>query len=92
MSMIAELGGAGTLVGGVAPITGPGAPTVIAEGAPVSTLSDIVDPHGEPPHAKSVIESSSATVIAMGRGVVRMGDVASCGHPVISSSTVFVGA
>ena len=90
--MIAKLGGVGTLAGGVAPITGPGAPTVIAEGALVSTLSDIVAPHGEPPHAKSVIISSSTTVFAMGRGVVRMGDVASCGHPVISQSTVFVGA
>lgn len=91
MTMIAKLGGAGTLVGG-APIVGPGAPTVMAEGSPVSTISDVVTPHGEPPHAKSVIISSSATVLAMGRGVVRMGDVASCGHQVISSSTIFVGA
>ncbi len=92
MTMIAKLGGAGTLVGGVAPIIGPGAPTVIAEGSPVSTISDNVASHGEPPHAKSVIISSSVTVLAMGRGVVRMGDLASCGHQVISSSTVFVGA
>jgi len=91
MAMVAKLGGGGTLVGGKAPIIGPGAPTVIAEGLPVSTLGDNVTPHGEPPHAKAVIISSSFTVFAMGRGVVRVGDTASCGDPVLSSSTVFIG-
>ena len=91
MSMVAKLGGAGTLVGGKGPIIGPGAPLVLAEGAPVSCLGDIVAPHGEPPHTKAVIISSSFTVIAMGRPVVRMGDMASCGDVVISGSTVFVG-
>ena len=90
--MIAKLGGGGTLVGGKAPIIGPGAPTVIAEGLPVSCLKDEVTPHGEPPHAKATIISSSKTVIAMGRGVVRKGDIASCGDTVMSVSTVFVGA
>ena len=92
MTMIAKLGGGGTLVGGKAPIIGPGAPTVIAEGLPVSCLKDEVTPHGEPPHAKATIISSSTTVIAMGRGVVRKGDIASCGDVVMSASTVFVGA
>ena len=92
MTMIAKLGGNGTLVGGRAPIIGPGAPTVIAEGAPVSCLGDEVTPHGEPPHAKATVSSSSTSVIAMGRGVVRKGDVATCGDPVMSASTVFVGA
>ena len=91
MAMIAKLGGGGTLVGGRAPIIGPGAPTVIAEGLPISCLGDQVTPHGEPPHSKATIVKSSATVIAMGRGVVRMGDIASCGDTVVSSSTVFVG-
>ena len=89
--MIAKLGGGGTLVGGKAPIIGPGAPLVIAEGLPVSCLGDAVMPHGEPPHTKAIIVTSSVTVIAMGRGVVRMGDIASCGDTVISASTVFVG-
>ena len=92
MAMVAKLGGSGTLVGGKAPIIGPGAPTVFAEGAPVSCLGDDVTPHGEPPHSKAVIVSSSVTVRAMGRGVVRNSDLASCGDPVISASTVFVGA
>ncbi len=91
MTMIAKLGGGGTLVGGKAPIIGPGAPLVIAEGLPVSCLGDAVMRHGEPPHTKAIIVTSSVTVIAMGRGVVRMGDIASCGDTVISASTVFVG-
>ena len=91
MTAIAKLGGNGTLVGGKAPIIGPGAPTVIAEGAPVSCKGDEVTPHGEPPHAKATVIQSSITVKAMGRGVVRNGDIATCGDPVISASTVLVG-
>lgn len=88
---IAKLGGNGTMVGGKAPIIGPGAPLVIAEGAPVSCKGDIVKPHGEPPHTSATLPMSSITVIAMGRGVVRKGDVATCGDPVVSASTVRVG-
>ena len=88
---IAKLGGNGTLVGGRAPIKGPGAPTVVAEGAPVSCKDDIVMPHGEPPHASATLPMASITVKAMGRGVVRKGDIATCGDPVISVSTVLVG-
>ena len=88
---VAKLGGAGTLVGSVATIIGPGAPTVIAEGAPVSTMFDNVTPHGEPPHSKSLVINGSATVFAIGRPVVRNGDPASCRHVVVSTSTVIVG-
>ena len=94
MTMIAKLNGAyscTTSVGGIGTIIGPGAPTVIAEGLPVSCKGDNVTPHGESPHAKAIIATSSKSVIAMGRGVVRAGDVASCGDPVVSFSTVFVG-
>lgn len=88
---IAKLGGGGTLVGGRAPIIGPGAPTVIAEGLPVSCLGDNVTSHGEPPHTKAVIIAGSVTVFAMGRPVVRNGDPASCGDLVVSASTIIVG-
>ncbi len=88
---IAKVGGAGTLVGGKAPILGPGALNVIADGAPVSTMFDDVAPHGEPPHAKALIISGSATVIAGGRPVVRNGDPASCGDVVQSVSMIIVG-
>ena len=92
MSMIAKVMGGGTLVGGRAMIEGPGAPTVMAEGFVVSVMNDMVASHGEGAHAKATIVTSSKTVFAMGRGVVRMGDVATCGDPVISASTVLVGA
>jgi len=88
---VAKVGGGGTLVGGRAVILGPGAPTVIAEGFPVSTMFDDVAPHGEPPHAKAVVIGGSATVIAAGRPVVRNGDPASCGDTVVSASAVIVG-
>jgi uncharacterized Zn-binding protein involved in type VI secretion len=88
---IAKIGGNGTLVGGRAPITGPGAPTVKAEGSTVSVMGDAVQSHGEPPHASAVVLESSKTVFAMGRGVVRNSDIATCGDPVKSVSTVIVG-
>ncbi len=91
MSMIAKLKGGGTLVGGKAPIIGPGAPTVFAESLVVSTLGDLVVPHGESPHAKATIIEGSTSVFAMGKPVVRMGDKATCGDVVVSKSTVFVG-
>ena len=88
---VAKVGGGGTLVGGRAVILGPGAPTVIAEAFPVSTMFDDVASHGEPPHAKAIVINGSATVFAGGRPVVRNGDPASCGDTVQSGSTVIVG-
>ena len=78
-----------SIAGGV--IIGPGAPTVLVNGSPVSTLGDAVTPHGEPPHAAAKIITSSKTVFAQGKGIVRAGDKASCGHSVVSGSNVFVG-
>ena len=78
-----------SVAGGV--ITGPGAPTVLVNGSPVSTLGDTVTPHGDPPHSSATIIKSSTTVFANGRGIVRAGDKASCGHSVVSGTNVFVG-
>ena len=75
--------------GGV--ITGPGAPTVKAEGARVSLKGDKVAAHGKPPHASPVMVGSSSTVFANGKPVVRAGDDASCGHAANGASTVFAG-
>ena len=86
---IAKLNSPTTLVGGKGLILGPGAPTVFAEGFVVSTLGDQVAPHGEPPHTKATVIGAS-TVIAMGRPVVKNGDVATCGDTVISASTILV--
>ena len=79
-----------SVAGGV--IIGPGAPTVLVNGSPVSTLGDAVTPHGDPPHSSATIIKSSTTVFAQGKGIVRVGDKASCGHSVASGSpNVFVG-
>jgi len=73
------------------PIIGPGAPTVLINGSPVSTLGDTVTPHGNGPHAAATIITASVTVFAQGKGIVRAGDSASCGHPVVAVSNVLVG-
>ena len=78
-----------SVAGGV--IIGPGAPTVLVNGSPVSTVGDAVTPHGEPPHAAAKIITSSKTVFAQGKGIVRAGDKASCGHSVASETNVLVG-
>lgn len=73
-------------------ITGPGAPTVLINGAPASLVGDTVAPHGAPPHSNPVVVSGAVTVFAQSRPVSITGrSVASCGHPVSTGSpTVFV--
>tara|TARA_B110000285_G_C14926353_1_gene515182 strand:+ start:437 stop:700 length:264 start_codon:yes stop_codon:yes gene_type:complete len=72
-------------------ILGTGASTVFTEGSRTSLLGDKVAPHGKPPHTSPVIVKSSTTVFAQGKGVVRKGDPATCGHAATGSSTVFSG-
>lgn len=78
-------------------IIGPGAPTVMVEGAPISLVGDGIATHGEAPHTSgsSIIATGSLTVKA-GNGIDR--DVAiapgtvSCGHTLSpGSSTVITG-
>lgn len=73
------------------PIIGPGAPTVLVNSIPVSLKGDAVTPHGDPPHSSAKIITSSKTVFAQGKGIVRSGDSASCGHSVSAGSNVIVG-
>jgi uncharacterized Zn-binding protein involved in type VI secretion len=72
-------------------ITGPGVPSVIVNGAPISIIGDAVAGHGDGPHAGPVMVAGSGTVIAGGIGVVRAGDAASCGHTASGSSDVIAG-
>lgn len=74
-------------------ISGPGCPTVFVNGSPISTLGDLVTPHPPgPPHSPSpTMIQASTTVFAGGKGVVREGDLASCGHAASGSSNVFAG-
>lgn len=79
------------LVGG-APIVGPGVTNVTVNGAPISVFGDTVTPHGQYPHNASVILASLAgNVFAGGQLVAVTGDATLCGHPVVATSTVFVG-
>lgn len=79
--------GVDTVNGGV--ITGPGAPSVLTNGSATSVLGDAVAPHAPftPPHLTATIVTASGTVNAEGKGVVRQGDSASCGHTVDSGSS-----
>jgi uncharacterized Zn-binding protein involved in type VI secretion len=72
-------------------ITGPGVPSVIVNGSPVSVIGDSVAGHGTGPHAGPTMVAGSGSVIAGGKGVVRAGDAASCGDTASGSSNVIAG-
>lgn len=72
-------------------ITGPGVPSVVVNGAPVSVIGDSVAGHGDEPHGGPTMVGGSGTVIAGGIGVVRAGDAASCGDTASGSSDVIAG-
>ena len=73
-------------VGG--PVVGPGAPTVMAGGMPVSVVGDMAICVGPP----DVLTTGSPTVMAMGRPVVRVGDpTAHLGAVIVGLPSVMVG-
>lgn len=75
-------------------IAGPGVPTVRVNGSIISVVGDSVTPHPPAPgphFAGPVMVGKSSTVRAGGKGVVRAGDLASCGHGASGSSNVFAG-
>jgi uncharacterized Zn-binding protein involved in type VI secretion len=72
-------------------ILGPGVPSVIVNGAPISIIGDAVAGHGPSVHAGPVMVEGSSTVFAGGIGVVRAGDAASCGDTASGSSDVIAG-
>ena len=77
-------------------IIGPGAPTVLTNGIPTSTIGDRVSPHAPcprvPSHCSASVVQGSGTVLAEGRPVVYVGAVDSCGHArATGSPTVLTG-
>jgi uncharacterized Zn-binding protein involved in type VI secretion len=72
-------------------ILGPGVPSVVVNGSPVSIIGDAVAGHGDQPHASPTMVAGSGTVIAGGIGIVRAGDAASCGDTASGSSDVIAG-
>ena len=72
-------------------IAGPGVPSVLVDGAPVSVIGDKVNGHGRRKHSDPVMETGSPTVSAGGKPVCRAGDTATCGHATSGSATVSIG-
>lgn len=79
-----------SIAGGL--VAGPGADTVLVEGLPWSVLGDLIEPHGIGTHSSAEMVEASETVFAQSIAVCRVGDLASCGHPVVNGAeTVFAG-
>lgn len=75
-------------------IIGPGAPSVMVNGVPISTVGDGIATHGEAPHTSgsSLITLGSGTVLAEGKFVSIAPGTVSCGHTLSpGSSTVITG-
>jgi uncharacterized Zn-binding protein involved in type VI secretion len=68
-------------------IIGPGNPTVIVNGSPISVVGDQVTTHGPPPHVIPSIITGSSTVFAGGKPIsVQAISTCSCSHPVVTGS------
>jgi hypothetical protein len=66
-----------------------GSSNVFIEGKPAVRVGDLVGGHGRGPHSAPVMAQGSGNVLVNGIGVGRSGDIATCGHPVSGSGTVF---
>lgn len=78
----------GDIVGNTGTLLNPGAPTVRVNDIIISTINDIVSPHGEPPHTKPTISTGSKNVFAENKAVTVVGlSVATCAHQPSSGST-----
>jgi uncharacterized Zn-binding protein involved in type VI secretion len=73
-------------------IMGPGAPSVIVNNAPISTINDGIATHGEAPHTSgsSLITTGSGTVKAENKFVSIAPGVVSCGHTLAPGSTTVI--
>lgn len=65
-------------------------PNVFVEGKPIAVVGTPITPHGKSPHNAPVMSKGSPNVFAGGRPVCGSTDLASCGHPLTSTSRVFV--
>lgn len=78
------------IVGAGGVILGPGAPTVLVNMLPQSTIFDAVAPHVPCPvipiHCAATLVSGSLTVISQGLPATRLGDLASCGDSIVTGS------
>lgn len=78
----------GDLAGGS--LITPVVPTVLVNGIPIAVIGTAVAPHPpcplEPSHCSAAVITGNATVLAGGIPVSGVGDVASCGHPIVTGS------
>jgi uncharacterized Zn-binding protein involved in type VI secretion len=61
---------------------------VYINGAQAVLAGATIAPHGDSPHSNAKMTGSSGSVFVNGLGVVRRGDVASCGHVATGSGTI----
>jgi uncharacterized Zn-binding protein involved in type VI secretion len=70
-------------------VAGPGVPNVIIAGLPSAVVGDThicLMPPTAGPHPPAPFPSGSTTVLIGGRPALRMGDVSSCGAPIVSGA------
>lgn len=72
------------------PLMTPLVPTVTVQGKPIAVVGTPITPHGRAPHAAATMVQGSPNVFAGGKPVCGSTDLASCGHPLVSTSNVFV--
>ena len=72
------------------PLLTPLVPTVTVNGAPIAVVGTPITPHGKFPHTGATMAQGSPNVYAGGKPVCGSTDLATCGHPLVSTSNVFV--
>jgi uncharacterized Zn-binding protein involved in type VI secretion len=85
MAAIALTAGIST-AGGGALFASPNTDVTIG-GYPIAVVGTKVASHGTAPHTTSTCTQGSSTVTIGGRGIVRAGDLTTCGHPVVGGSS-----
>jgi len=70
-----------------AAITGTGLSKLSIEGNEVALHGDAVAPHGIGVHENATLIATTTKLVVGGKAVVRHGDLASCGHSVVSVVT-----
>ena len=65
--------------------------TVLVQGVPVACIGDPITPHGKGPHLAPFVATGAPTVLAEGIPVTTATSLATCGDPIIATTTVVVG-
>lgn len=71
-------------------LSAPLVPNVFVNGKPIAVVGTPITPHGKVPHTGATMAEGSPNVFAGGKPVCGSTHLASCGHPLVSTSTVFI--